>query len=176
LAIEGQTGFEEAKPEIETVESGERRRIRESMQKHKEELLKDDRIKPTVVLPMQEGTCGSHEARRSPDLQEEEDSEWMESPPPPAVIPEARQAIRMLEIIAAEKAKLDERDERRRIAHEEIQAKIHRPPLNEETVAITMPKKKKPPNSDAAKSKAKKSEDGKAKQAKAEQRTKKGKP
>jgi hypothetical protein len=173
LAVSEPIGYKESELEIK---SQERRRIRESMQKHKEELLKDDRIKPTVVLPMQEDARESHEEGRSPDLQkEEEDSESEESPPPPVVTPETRQAIRTLEIIAAEKAKLDERDERRRIRHEEIQAKIHRPSEKEETVAIITPKRKKKPPV-AAKSKAKKSEDGKAKQAKAEQRTKKGKP
>jgi hypothetical protein len=122
---------------------------------------------------MQEGARESHEEGRSPDLQEEEqeDSESEEPPPPSAVTPEARQAIRTLEIIAAEKAKLDERDERRKARHEEIQAKIHRPTPKEEKPEPPT-KKKIPP--DAPKSKAKKSEDGQAKQAKAEQRTKKG--
>jgi hypothetical protein len=175
LTIAGPIGFQEATPEIEIEE---RRRIRESMQIHKEELLKDDRIKPTVVLPTQEGARGSHEEGRSPDLQEQEqsDSESEEPPPLPAVTPEARQAIRTLEIIAAEKAKLDERDDRRKARHEAIQAKIHRPPVKEETVEIPVVKKKKiPPKEKTAKSKAKASEDGQAKQKKAEQRTKKGK-
>jgi hypothetical protein len=174
LTIAGQTGFEEAIPQIEIEE---RRRMREYMQIHKEELLKDDRIKPTVILPMQEGARESHEEGCSPNLQKEEsDSESDEPPPPPAVTPEAQQAIRTLEIIAAERARLDERDERRRLRHEEIQAKIHRPPVREETIENpVVVKMKKKPSEKAAKSKAKKSEDGKAKQLKAEQRTKKGK-
>jgi hypothetical protein len=66
------------------------------------ELLKrDKRIKPTVVLPMKSG---------SPDTEEEEDSV---EPPPPVVSPEARKAIRTLEIIETEKQRLNEGDQRR---------------------------------------------------------------
>jgi hypothetical protein len=175
LAGAGHIGYRDTQPEIE---SEERRRILESMQQHKEELLKDDRIKPTVGLS-DGGSPESHEARRSLDLHEEQ-SEPPLTPKPPAVTAEARQAIMTLEIIAAEKGKLDERDERRRARHDEIQKKTRRPPPTEEEEPIKP--KKKPPKvtkpQKAAQAEAKKqekSEEGKARQAKAEQRTKKGK-
>jgi hypothetical protein len=172
LADVGHIGFREVDPEVEA-----RRRIETqvSIQKHVAELLKDDRIKPTVSLPMQEGAQGSHEEGSSPDLREEsEDSESEEPPPPPKVTP-AKKAIETLEIIAAEKAKLDERDARRKARHEAIQAKIHRPPQTEETPMEIKPmKKKKPPEPKQPKRKAKQSEDGQEKQRKAELRTNKG--
>jgi hypothetical protein len=172
LADAGHIGYKEAEPEI----SEERRRIRESMQKHKEELLKDESIKPEVVLPMKEGAHESHEERRSLYLQEEEESESVEPPPPPAVTPEARQEIRTLEIIAAEKVKLDERDEKRRVRHEEIKKHIHRPPPKEEKEKPIKPKKKTPKVSNPEKAKKQeKLEEGKARQTKAEQRKKKEK-
>jgi hypothetical protein len=173
LAAPGRIGYREEDPELQ-------KNIREHSAKElllqRDELLKaDDRIKPTVVLPMQEGTRGSPVEGCSPDLQEEEeDSKSEESPPIPAVTPEARKAIRTLEIIAAEKAKLDERDARRKARHEAIQAKIHRPPVREETKKIPFPKKKKKPSEDPAIKQAKSAE-GKARQAKAESRSKKGK-
>jgi hypothetical protein len=50
----------------------ERRRAEalESQQKHREELLRDDRLKPTAAK-QEEGAPESHEARRSLDPQEE---------------------------------------------------------------------------------------------------------
>jgi hypothetical protein len=112
LTIAGQTEFAVAIPQSE-IEA--RRRSRESMQIHKEELLKDDRIKPTAVLPMQEGARGSHEEGRSPGLQEQEqsDSGSEELPLLPAVTPEARQAIRTLEIIAAERHALEDKEKQK---------------------------------------------------------------
>jgi hypothetical protein len=90
LADAGRIGYRDAQPEIE---SEERRRIRESMQKHREELLKDDRIGPTVGLP--DGRAPeNHEARRSLDLREEQSGPPL-TPEPPAVTPEARQSIRI---------------------------------------------------------------------------------
>jgi hypothetical protein len=106
LADAGHIGYREAGSETE-----ERRRIQESTQKHREELLKDERIKSTLVLP-EGGAPESHEARRSLDLQEEHSDLPLISELP-AVTEEARKAIRTLEIIADERAKLEERDEKR---------------------------------------------------------------
>jgi hypothetical protein len=70
---------------------------------------------------MQKGARGSHEEGRFPDLREVEDSgsESEEPPSPPVGSPEARKAIRTLEIIDAERQRLDQRDQRRaeRSAH-----------------------------------------------------------
>jgi hypothetical protein len=55
-----------------------------------------------------------------------------------------RKEIRTPEIIAAERAKLDERNEKGRVSHEEIQKKIHRPPPKEVKEETIKPKKNPP--------------------------------
>jgi hypothetical protein len=69
---------------------------------------------------MQKGARGSHEEGCSPNLQEEtEDSELVEPPLPPTVIP-ARKAIRTLEIIASERHALEDRDEQKEERNQEF--------------------------------------------------------
>jgi hypothetical protein len=102
LAAPGTIGHREEDPEIE---KNFRERSAKELLLHKEELLKaDERIKPTVVLPV---------SKDIPRRDEHSDSDPVEPPPFPAVTPEARKAIRTLEIIDAEKQRLDERDQRR---------------------------------------------------------------
>jgi hypothetical protein len=89
LAAPEKIGYREEDPEIKR-NIRERRAIEDQeLLRHKSELLKrDKRIKPTVVLPI---------TKDIPESDEDSDSE--EPPPSPAVTPEARKAIRTLEII-----------------------------------------------------------------------------
>jgi hypothetical protein len=112
LAAANRIGYKEEDPEFER-NIRERSAIEEL--RHKTELLqKVERLKPTVCLPMHGGACGGHEEGRPPDLRDTESGSESEDPPsPPVGSPEARRAIRTLEIIDAERQRLDERDQRR---------------------------------------------------------------
>jgi hypothetical protein len=123
LADAGNIGYMEVDPDVM-----ERRRVEalESMQKHVTELLKDDRIKPTVSLSVG-GAPESHEARRSLHLRGEH-SEPLLTSELPAVTQEARKAIRTVEIIASERHALEDRGEQKEVKNQEfIRKHVYQP-------------------------------------------------
>jgi hypothetical protein len=131
LAEAGHIGYKELSSVSSEEVERKRAEVLESLLRQKEELLvHDNRVKMTVET--QGGAPEGYEARRHIDAQKEHS----DTPPPPLspaatqrAIEEVKKEVQALEIIAAERAVLEERDEEKRRKNEAfMKAFSRRPP------------------------------------------------